>query len=708
MPRPLTPAYLSAAIRILAADAVERANSGHPGLPLGMADSVGLLFREFLRFDPDNPDWHDRDRFVLSAGHGSMLLYALLYLCGVRGVELDSLRDFRQWGSAAAGHPELGSMAGIETTTGPLGQGLANAVGMALSERLLNARFGDDLVDHRTWVVAGDGCLMEGISQESIALAGHLRLSRLCVLFDDNSITIDGDKSLSDSTDQCARFRASGWRAETIDGHDAEAIGAAFRRARASERPTLICCRTQIGYGTLHKAGKASSHGAPLGAEEIAHLRKTLDWQHPPFALPDDLLARWRSDARRGQDEFQAWQQRFSEQTKARRETFTTSFASSPSDYAKTSQRAATSLLALKEQWLEQQTALASRQSSQKVLDVLRERFAGRLLGGSADLTGSNGTKAQGMTVVTRATSSEGNGEDEDSSENSLPENDFSGEGFSGDYLHYGVREHAMAGIMNGIALHGGFLVYGGTFLVFSDYCRPSLRLAALMGLRVIFVMTHDSIALGEDGPTHQPIEHLASLRAIPGLYVFRPCDAIEVAECWSLALGLRAPSVLALSRQKLSAVRGSADCRSETASDNLSRFGAYVVSANGASGADKTEEIDSGTARLLASGSEVSLALEVARLLRARGLKIAVVSFVCWELFAEQEVTYREATLGISNKRIAIEAASPFGWHRYAYRDEHIIGIDGFGASASGEVMLEKYGFTAELVATRVAELLE
>ena len=700
MPRPITPEYLSAAIGILAADAVERAGSGHPGMPLGMADSVGLLFREFLRFDPDNPDWHDRDRFVLSAGHGSMLLYALLYLCGVKGVELSSLRNFRQWGSAAAGHPELGAMAGIETTTGPLGQGLANAVGLALSERLLNARFGDDLVDHRTWVVAGDGCLMEGISQESISLAGHLRLSRLCVLFDDNSITIDGDTSLSDSTDQCARFRASGWRAETIDGHNTEAIRAAFTRARASERPSLICCRTQIGRGTLHKAGKASSHGAPLGAEEIAHLRKTLDWQHPPFAIPDDLLARWRSDARGNQDEFQAWQQRYAKQPSNIRETFTMGFATSPSDYAKTSQQAALSLLPLKEQWLEEQTALASRQSSQKVLDVLRETFAGRLLGGSADLTGSNGTKAKGMTVVTRAAQSE------DSSEDSLPDNISSGEGFSGDYLHYGVREHAMAGIMNGIALHGGFLVYGGTFLVFSDYCRPSLRLAALMGLRVMLVMTHDSIALGEDGPTHQPIEHLASLRAIPGLYVFRPCDAVEVAECWSLALGFRAPSVLALSRQKLAAVRGSTDCvREEEASNNLSRFGAYVVSAHGANGA---EEIDSSTPRLLASGSEVSLALEAARLLRARGLRIAVVSFVCWELFEEQSATYREMTLGISNKRIAIEAASPFGWHRYTHRDEHIIGIDGFGASAPGEVMLEKYGFTAERVATRVGELLD
>ncbi len=694
-------------------------------MPMGMADSVGLLFREFLRFDPDNPDWRDRDRFVLSAGHGSMLLYALLYLCGVKGVELSSLRSFRQWGSAAAGHPERGAMAGIETTTGPLGQGLANAVGMALCERLLNARFGDDLVDHRTWVVAGDGCLMEGISQEAIAFAGHLQLSRLCVLFDDNAITIDGARSLSDSTDQCARFRASGWRAESIDGHNADEIRAALTRARTSALPSLVCCRTQIARGALHKAGKASSHGAPLGDEEIAHLRKTLDWHHPPFELPEDLLEKWRSDGRHAQGEFVAWRKRFASQPRNRQEAFEASFETSTSgntsdnqsnnlqssDLA-TSRRAESSLLALKAKWLSEQPALASRQSSQKVLDVLRETFAGQLLGGSADLTGSNGTKAKGMRVITRSAHSVSDASTTSSSEGSTPNR------FSGDYLHYGVREHAMAAIMNGVSLHGGFIVYGGTFLVFSDYCRPALRLAALMGLRVVHVMTHDSIALGEDGPTHQPIEHLASLRAIPGLYVFRPCDSIEVAECWSIALGLQAPSVLALSRQKLYSVRGSDSCVSTDAANNLSRFGAYIVSDGGAEARDGA--IDNASAprlsapRLLASGSEVFLALEVARLLRARGLDIIVVSFVCWELFEEQTASYREEVLGSSSsssgsasKRIAIEAACPFGWHRYTYSDEHIIGIRSFGASAPGDVLLEKFGFTPKRIADRVAELL-
>ena len=721
MPRPLTPEYLSAAISILSADSVERAGSGHPGMPLGMADSVSVLFREFLRFDPDNPDWSDRDRFVLSAGHGSMLLYSVLYLCGVKGVELSSLRDFRQWGSAAAGHPERGAMAGIETTTGPLGQGLANAVGMALCERLLNARFGDDLVNHHTWVVAGDGCLMEGISQEAITFAGHLQLSRLCVLFDDNGITIDGERGLSDSTDQCARFRASGWRAESIDGHNTEEIRAALGRARDSTCPTLICCRTQIGRGTLTKVGKASSHGAPLGAEEIAHLRKTLDWQLPPFEFEDDLLSRWRSDARGRQSEFSAWQARFSAEPRDRKKAFELAFTTSA---LAREQKAESSLSSLKEQWLEELPALASRQSSQRVLDVLRETFAGHLLGGSADLTGSNGTKAKGMTVVTgggvTGAGVTGAGVTGERVTGATEDRDFAN-GFSGDYLHYGVREHAMAAIMNGISLHGGFIVYGGTFLVFSDYCRPALRLAALMGLRVVHVMTHDSIALGEDGPTHQPIEQLASLRAIPGLYVFRPCDSIEVLECWSIALGLQAPSVLALSRQKLDAVRGSADCATDCATDcaggyvsendtNLSRYGAYIVSDGGVARDD--EDMDS-VSRLLASGSEVSLALDTARLLRARGLSIIVVSFVCWELFEQQSAIYRAKILGgtslaASNKRIAIEAASPFGWHRYTHNEDHIIGITSFGASAPGDVMLEKFGFSAEQLAERVATLLQ
>ncbi len=680
--------YLSSAIRILSADAIERAQSGHPGMPLGMADSVGLLFRDYLRFDPDFPDWADRDRFVLSAGHGSMLLYSILFLCGVSGVSLSSLRSFRQLGSAAAGHPEYGMMAGIETTTGPLGQGIANGVGMALCERIMNARFGDDIVDHRTWVVAGDGCLMEGISQESIALAGHLRLSRLCIIFDDNSITIDGARDLSDSTEQCARFRASGWRAESIDGHAESEIRGAYERALASEYPSLICCRTQIGKGLLHKAGKASSHGSPAGKEEIAHLREHLHWEHAPFELPDDLLSRWRSDALHAQEDRKAWERRFSQLDQRMQAAFTERSASSKPSLARASLRAEEALQALKDSWLidpeassspskvsAPATMLATRESSQRVLEVLSESFSGELVGGSADLSGSNGTKVSSLSAITSSD-------------------------FTGGYIHYGVREHAMAGIMNGISLHGGVVVYGGTFLVFSDYCRPSLRLGALMELRVIHVMTHDSIALGEDGPTHQPIEHLSSLRAMPGLYVFRPCDSVEVAECWSIAFGLQAPSVLALSRQKLRVVRErisrpATSDTSEAGSINLSRRGAYMVRDAGSS-----------SARLLSSGSEVSLCLDVAALLSQRGIEVSVVSFVCWELFDEQPPAYRETILG-SGRCVAIEMASPFGWSKYTGSDTYVIGIDGFGASAPMAALLEKFGFCANNLADRVATLL-
>ncbi|MFW5678671.1 MAG: transketolase [Pseudomonadota bacterium] len=642
------------ALRALAMDAVQAANSGHPGMPMGMADVATVLFSRFLKFDASAPDWADRDRFVLSAGHGSMLLYGLLHLTGYADMTLDELKRFRQLGSRTAGHPEYGHAAGIETTTGPLGQGLANAVGMALAERLLNARYGDDVVDHFTYVIAGDGCLMEGISHEAISLAGHLRLAKLIVLFDDNGISIDGKVALSCSDDQAQRFRASGWDVQTVDGHDPEAVAAAIAAARSSDRPSLIACRTVIGFGAPTKAGTAATHGAPLGAEEIEGAREKLGWPHAPFVVPDDVRAAWTEAGRRGRAAREAWETRLATLPAATRAEWTRTQAGTlPEGFEAAVQRLKAALAA-------NPPTIATRKASQDVLEVLTEVMP-ELIGGSADLTGSNNTKTKATAPITA-------------------------DDFAGRYVYYGIREHGMVAAMNGIALHKGLVPYGGTFLVFADYCRPAIRLAALMGQRVVFVLTHDSIGLGEDGPTHQPVEHLASLRAIPNLLVMRPGDAMETAECWAAALAeTNRPTVLALSRQNL------APFRTEATEDNLAAKGGYLVAGGPAR-----------DATLLATGSEVTLALEARRLLAADGIEAAVVSLPCFELFDQQDETYRLEVLGTA-PRFAIEAASPFGWTRYLAREADMVGMTGFGASGPAKALYEHFGITGAALAERV-----
>jgi transketolase len=643
---------LANAIRFLAIDAVEKAKSGHPGMPMGMADVATVLFSRFLKFDAVDPAWPDRDRFVLSAGHGSMLLYALLHLTGYEGVTSDELKAFRQWGSKTPGHPEYGHTPGVETTTGPLGQGIATAVGMALAERLLNARFGDDLVDHYTYVIAGDGCLMEGLSHEAISLAGHLGLSKLIVLFDDNQISIDGSTSLSCSDDQLARFKASGWSADRIDGHDPQAIAAAIERARSNDRPSLIACRTVIGFGAPNRQGTEKAHGAPLGAEEVAKTRVALDWPYEPFQLPEHIVAQWRKIGARGQTARRSWMERTRRLDSVPRSPFHDALNRKlPCEYAEAIDQLCTRFGA-------ERPTIATRQASQLVVDAIAEALP-NLLGGSADLTHSNLTRAKTQRPV-RADSFEGN------------------------YIHYGVREHAMAAAMNGIALHGGFIPYGGTFLTFADYSRPAIRLAALMGIRVVHVMTHDSIGLGEDGPTHQPVEHLASLRAIPNLLVFRPGDAVETAEAWDCALRAEAnPSVLCLSRQALPAFREAAG------GANLVALGAYVV-IEPAGGRDVT---------LIATGSEVSIALAAAKLLAKDNVHAAVVSAPCFDLFRNQSSEYRAEVLGFA-PRIGVEAAVEGDWARWLGDNGEFVGMTGFGASAPAEVLYREFGITAEAVA--------
>ena len=640
------------AIRALAMDAVQAAKSGHPGMPMGMADAATVLFTQFLKFDPQRPDWPDRDRFVLSAGHGSMLLYALLHLTGYPDMTMMEIRNFRQLHSRTAGHPEYGEAPGIETTTGPLGQGLANAVGMALAERMMNARFGDDLVDHRTWVVAGDGCLMEGISQEAITLAGHLGLAKLIVLFDDNAISIDGPTSLATSDDQIGRFEACGWHVQQVDGHDPAALAAAMQAACGSSRPSMIACKTVIGYGAPTKAGTAATHGAPLGDEEIAGAREQLDWHEPPFEIPEDVAQAWREAGARAAAEADAWEERLAGAEGGVRAQFQRVVDGAlPVELGD-------SVAALKRRFAADAPKMATRQASGKVLDRLTE-VVPELAGGSADLTGSNNTRAAGH-------------------------NDVAAGDFSGSYIRYGVREHAMAAAMNGMALHGGLIPYGGTFLVFTDYARPAIRLSALMGQRAIYVMTHDSIGLGEDGPTHQPVEHLAALRAMPNLNVFRPCDAIETAECWELALQARkAPSVLALTRQGLPTLR------TVHSDENVCARGAYLLSE-----ADGERQVT-----LLASGSEVSIAVEAQALLRQADIAAAVVSMPCWELFERQPDDYRIAVLGDA-PRVACEAASGFGWSRWTGEGGDFVGMQGFGASAPAAHLYEHFGITAEAVA--------
>jgi transketolase len=643
------------AIRALAMDAVQRAKSGHPGMPMGMADVATVLFTRFLKFDPQRPDWPDRDRFVMSAGHGSMLLYGLLYLTGYEDMTLDELRNFRQLGSRTAGHPEYGMAPGIETTTGPLGQGLANAVGMAIAERIVNARYGDDMVDHHVYVLAGDGCLMEGISHEAISLAGHLGLGKLIVLFDDNAISIDGSTDLTVSDDQIKRFEASGWETRRVDGHDPDAVTAAIEGARDSERPSLIACRTVIGYGAPNKEGTAATHGAPLGEDEVAAARERLNWPYAPFEIPEPILESWREAGRRGASAAAAWDDRLAArdgETRARFER---------EQRGELPASALAGLAALKKSVIEEKSSLATRISSQRVLEIVTESIP-QLIGGSADLTGSNNTKAKAQAPIGR--------------------NDF-----AGSYIYYGVREHAMAAAMNGIALHGGLIPYGGTFLVFTDYCRPAIRLSALMGLRVIYVMTHDSIGLGEDGPTHQPVEHLAALRAIPNLLVFRPADTVEVAECWELALRSEdAPSGLALTRQAVPTLR-------RESGDNLTARGAYIISPAQA----KPQ------ATLIASGSEVEIAVAAQEILQRDGIATAVVSMPCWELFDRQDRHYQDEILGRDTLRVAVEAGVPFGWERWTGSAGAIVGMRSFGASAPYKDLYRNFAITPEAVVEAV-----
>ena len=645
-------AEMANAIRFLAIDAVEKAKSGHPGMPMGMADVATVLFAQFLKFDAADPSWPDRDRFVLSAGHGSMLLYALLYLTGVEGVTVDELKGFRQWGSKTPGHPEFGHTPGVETTTGPLGQGIATAVGMALAERLMNARFGDPFVDHYTYVIAGDGCLMEGLSHEAISLAGHLKLNRLIVLFDDNQISIDGATSMSCSDDQLARFAASGWAAERIDGHDPRAIAVAIERARHSDRPSLIACRTLIGFGSPNRQGSEKTHGAPLGAEEVGKTREALNWPHQPFEVPEAVLESWREIGARGQVARRAWIERSKRLGPGERSPFHDALNRKlPGSYI-------TAMAQLRGRFATERPNIATRQASQLVIDVIAEALP-NLLGGSADLTHSNLTRARTQRPVRH-------------------------DSLQGNYIHYGIREHAMAAAMNGIALHGGFIPYGGTFLTFADYSRPAIRLAALMGVRVIHVMTHDSIGLGEDGPTHQPVEHLAALRAIPNLLVFRPADAVETAEAWDCALhALSSPSVLCLSRQALPAFR-------TMAGDNLVARGAYVV----------VEPEDGRDVTLIATGSEVSIALAAASRLANDNVRAAVVSAPCFELFRLQPPEYRLAVLG-SAPRIGVEAAIEGEWARWLGDAGEFVGMTGFGASAPAEKLYREFGITSEAVAS-------
>lgn len=649
------------AIRALAMDAVEAAKSGHPGLPMGAADIATVLFRDHLNFDPAHPSWPDRDRFVLSAGHGSMLIYALLHLIGVKEVTIDQLKNFRQLGSITAGHPEHGHTPGVETTTGPLGQGLGNAVGMALAERVLAARYGKGIVDHYTYVLASDGDLMEGISQESITLAGHLKLNKLIVLFDDNGISIDGAISVSDSTDQLKRFESAGWNAERIDGHDPEAINAAILRAKQSDKPSLIACVTTIGYGAPTKAGKSSSHGSPLGADELKGAKEKLGWAHGPFEIPTDIRKAWGEVGSRGAAARSAWQERLGKaKPKARAEFERVIAGELPKGFAK-------ALKAFKADAATKKPEVATRKASEMVLEAIQPALP-ELLSGSADLTGSNNTKTKGMAVVKAGS-------------------------YDGAFVHYGIREHGMAAAMNGIALHGGLIPASGTFLVFSDYCRPSIRLSALMGQRVIYVMTHDSIGVGEDGPTHQPVEHLAALRAIPNLDVYRPCDVTETAEAWELAVTTKdRPSLIALTRQNLPQLR------TDNGAKNLSALGAYEIAK-----ADGRAEVT-----LFATGSEVSLAMKARSALLAEGILARVVSVTSFERFAAQPEAYRKKVIGRAKVKIAIEAAIRQGWDAIIGSDGHFIGMEGFGASGPINKLYAHFGITPEAVVAKAKAALK
>ena len=646
------------ALRFLAVDAVQKANSGHPGMPMGMADVATVLYTRFLNFNASDPAWADRDRFILSAGHGSMLLYALLHLTGYEDFSLEELKNFRQLGSRTAGHPEYGHGAGIETTTGPLGQGIANAVGMALAERMLADRFGSDLVDHNTYVIAGDGCLMEGISHEAASFAGRLGLGKLVVLFDDNGISIDGSTDIAVNDDQMMRFGACGWDVSFCDGHDPDAIAQAINGAHeATDKPSLIACKTMIGFGSPNKAGTAATHGAPLGDEEIAATREALNWPHSPFEIPEAVSSAWRRVGAMKSAKMEAWRKRLDDS--GRKAEFERLISGTlPKDWQ-------ASLQDFKRKHSAEKTKVATRKASQETLDVLAEVIP-ELAGGSADLTGSNLTKAKSQKPVTPGD-------------------------FSGSYIHYGVREHGMAAAMNGIALHGGFVPYGGTFLIFTDYCRPAIRLSALMKQRVIYVMTHDSIGLGEDGPTHQPVEHLASLRAIPNLNVYRPCDVVETAECWAASLETSStPSVLSLSRQGLPCLR------TEHTDENLSAKGGYVLAEAEAKRA----------VTLIASGSEVEIAMQACDQLKAEGISAAVVSMPCLDKFEEQSQEYRDQVIQPDTPVVVVEAAIEQSWGKYIGRNGKFVGMSTFGASAPANELYKHFGITTQNVVNAAKQI--
>ncbi len=649
------------AIRFLAVDAVEKAKSGHPGLPMGAADVATVLFRDVLKFDASDPHWPDRDRFVLSAGHGSMLLYALLYLTGVggdKGLTIDDLKAFRQLGSRTPGHPEHGHTLGVETTTGPLGQGLANSVGMALAERMLAAHF-DGLVDHHTYVLASDGDLMEGVSQEAIGIAGHLRLSKLIVLWDNNGISIDGKLSLADSVDQVARFRAAGWKASHIDGHDPKAILRALRAAKRSDRPTFIACKTTIGFGAPTRAGTAKAHGEALGAAEVAGAREALHWPYEPFVVPDEILSAWRKVGARGKRQNGAWRRAFNAREPQERAEFERRIHG---DLPKGLDEA---IDAYKRKLAEEAPEIATRKAGQAVLNVIAP-LVPELMTSSADLTPSNNTKVAATP-------------------------DIATDDFSGRYMHWGVREHGMAAACNGVSLHGGVIPSGASFLIFTDYCRPSLRLAALTGIRVVHAFTHDSIGLGEDGPTHQPVEHLAALRAMPNLYLYRPADSVETVECWQSALARRrSPSIIALTRQNLPALR-----RAHVA-ENLSARGAYEISPAS----------EPAVVSLFASGSEVSLAVAAQGLLKAKGIAARVVSMPCMDAFFEQPEAYRRSVIGSSKVKVGVEAAVRQGWDAII-GDGPFVGMTSYGGSAPYKALYQHFGITAEAVAQAAVDRL-
>ncbi len=652
-------------IRMLSIDAVERANSGHPGMPMGMADVATVLFEKHIKFYASEPNWFDRDRFILSAGHGSMLLYSLLYLCGYKDISLDDLKNFRQINSKTAGHPEFGHISGIETTTGPLGQGLANAVGFAIAEAHLATRWGKNLCDHYTYVIAGDGCLMEGISQEAISLAGKLSLGKLIVIWDDNKITIDGEINLCCETDQISRFQASGWSTFSCDAHNPTEIDVALTKAKKDSRPSLISARSIIGFGSTNKQGTSSAHGSPLGPDEVKNVRKDYKWQHPEFSIPKEVKKQWEEIGKKHKNLCSRWKNNFDALSERKKFQFTQEVDQ------KTPKNLSSEIKKFKKYHTNNFTKVATRKASELSLEVLNSVFK-ETIGGSADLTGSNNTKTNNIEI-------------------------FSDTNRSGRYIHYGIREHAMAAIMNGLALHGGILPYGGTFLSFSDYCRGAIRLSSLMGLRVIYVMTHDSIGLGEDGPTHQPVEHLASLRSIPNLTVMRPCDIIETIECWEVAVkSINTPTVLALTRQSLPLLR-----RNYT-SKNLCEYGAYILKDF----KHKKKVI------IIATGSEVQIALEAQDLLETKGIGTRVVSMPCWELFEKQDEKYKKKILPSGPIRVAIEAGVETGWHKWLSGERGksskacFIGMSGFGASGPVEKIFDHFRINSEEICKQVEQL--